>query len=66
MVEIYLKNILRDGNCLHLENHGLISDSQHSFVHGKSCLVKLIGFFKELSNRIKDDKAVGLVHVNSM
>ena len=40
-----LEKILRDRIYGHLENHGLIRDSQHGFVKGRSCLTSLIEFF---------------------
>ena len=40
-----LEGILRDRIYRHLETKGLIRDSQHGFVSGKSCLTNLIEFF---------------------
>ncbi|XP_059805904.1 uncharacterized protein LOC132380941 [Hypanus sabinus] len=37
-----LEKILRDRMYGHLENHGLIRDSQHGFMKGRSCLTSLI------------------------
>ena len=41
-----LEGILRDRIYMHLETQGLIKDSQHGFVSGKSCLINLSEFFE--------------------
>ena len=41
-----LEKILRDRICTHLELNSLISDRQHGFVRGRSCLTNLVEFFR--------------------
>ena len=40
-----LEKILRDRIYAHLEENGLVSDRQHGFIWGRSCLTNLIEFF---------------------
>jgi hypothetical protein len=40
-----LESIIRDGVVKHMEENGLIEDSQHGFVRGRSCGTNLVEFF---------------------
>eukprot|EP00061_Rhincodon_typus_P003592 g20467.t1 len=59
-----LERIQRDRIYKHLEKHGLIRDSQHGFVRGRSCLTKLIEFFKEVMKAIDEDRAVDVIYMD--
>ena len=48
----------------HLEQNRLISNRQHGFVKGRSCLTNLIEFFEELTRKIDQDKAVDVVYMD--
>eukprot|EP00061_Rhincodon_typus_P012114 g37632.t1 len=49
-----LERILRDRIYMYLKRQGLIKNSQHGFVHGKSGLTNLIEFFIEVTERIDE------------
>ena len=44
--------IIRDALVRHLEDNHLITDSQHGFRKGRSCLTNLLGFLDKVSGCI--------------
>jgi len=59
-----LEKILRDRIYSHLETNGLISDRQHGFVKGRSCLTNLIEFFEEVTKMLDEEKAVDVGYMD--
>ena len=59
-----LEGILRDRIYRHLETQGLIRDSQHGFMSGKSCLTNLIEFFEGVTKKIDECSAVDVVYMD--
>ncbi|PLS49478.1 hypothetical protein CYV29_15670, partial [Carnobacterium maltaromaticum] len=59
-----LEKILRDRIYSHLEENGLISDRQHGFVQGRSCLTNLIEFFEEVTKLIDEGRAVDVIYMD--
>ena len=59
-----LEGILRDRIDRHLEMQGLIRDSQHGFVSGKSCLTNLIEFFEGVTKKVDAGSAVDVVYLD--
>ena len=59
-----LEGILRDRIYRHLETQGLIRDSQHGFVSGKSCLTNLIEFFEGATKKVDEGSAVDVVNMD--
>ena len=59
-----LEGILRDRIYRHLETQGLIKDSQHGFVSGKSCLTNLIEFFEGVTKKVDEGSAVDVVYMD--
>uniref|UniRef100_A0A4W3IXB0 Reverse transcriptase domain-containing protein n=1 Tax=Callorhinchus milii TaxID=7868 RepID=A0A4W3IXB0_CALMI len=57
-----LETIIRDRINLHLEEYGLIRDSQHGFVKGRSCLTSLLEFFDEVTERLGKGSGVDVVY----
>ena len=55
-----LEKILKDKVYSHLEEKRLISDRQHGFVKGRSCLTNLIEVFEEVT-KIDQDRTVDVV-----
>jgi len=51
-----LEKILRNRISSHLELNGLVSDRQHGFVRGRSCLTNLIEFFEKMTKMIDEGK----------
>ena len=64
MVGKLLEKMLRDRIYAHLEENGLVSDRQHGFVWGRSCLTNLIEFFEEVTKKIDEAKAVDVVYMD--
>ena len=64
MVGELLERILRDRIYSHLEISGHISERQHGFVKGRSCLTNLIEFFEEVTKMIDEGRAVGVVYMD--
>ena len=56
MVGKLLERILRDRIYSHLEINGRISERQHGFVKGRSCLTNLIEFFEEVTKVIDEGR----------
>ena len=48
----------------HLEINGHISERQHGFVKGRSCLTHLIEFFEEVTKMIDEDRAVDIFYMD--
>ena len=63
MVEKLLERILRGRVYSHLEISGHISETQHGFVKGRSCLTNLIKFFEEVTKMIDEGRAVDVVYM---
>ena len=59
-----LEGILSDRIYRHLERQGLIRDSQHGFVSGKSCLTNLIEFFEGVTKKVDEGSAVDVVYMD--
>eukprot|EP00061_Rhincodon_typus_P007232 g28737.t1 len=59
-----LEGILRDRIYMYLERHGLIRDSQHGYVRGKSCLTNLIELFEEVTKKFDEGRAVDLNYMD--
>ena len=59
-----LERILRDRIYSHLEISGRISERQHGFVKGRSCLTNLIEFFEEVTKMIDEGRAVDVVDMD--
>ena len=59
MIVKLLEKILRDRIYTHLELNGLISNRQHGFVRGRSCLTNLIEFCEEVTKMIDEGKGRG-------
>eukprot|EP00061_Rhincodon_typus_P004431 g22557.t1 len=59
-----LEGILRDKIYLDLERQGQIRDSQHGFVHGKTCLINSIVFSEEVTKRIDEDRMEDMIYMD--
>ncbi|XP_062910784.1 uncharacterized protein LOC134349811 [Mobula hypostoma] len=59
-----LEGVLRDQIYKYLDSQGLIKDSQHGFVRGRSCLTNLVEFFEEVPKKVDEGKAVDVVYMD--
>ena len=59
-----MEKILRDNIYKHLDKQGLIRNSQHGFMPGRSCLTNLLEFFEEVTREIDEGKAVDVVYMD--
>eukprot|EP00061_Rhincodon_typus_P009918 g33776.t1 len=59
-----LEKILRDRIYSHMEISGHISEKQHGFVKGRSCLTNLVEFFEEVMSMIDEGRAVDVVYMD--
>ena len=64
MVGKLLERNLRDRIYSHLEINGRISERQHGFVKGRSCLTNLIEFFEEAMKMIDEGRAGDVVYMD--
>ena len=53
-----LEGVIRDRIYKYLDRQGLIRESQHGFVRGRSCLTNLLEFFEEVTRKVDEGKAV--------
>ena len=59
-----LESILKDDMMSHLSINGLIKDSQHGFLQGKSCTTNLIVFMDKLTKIIDSGKAADVFYLD--
>ncbi|XP_059843914.1 P-selectin glycoprotein ligand 1 isoform X2 [Hypanus sabinus] len=59
-----LEEVLRDRIYKYLDRQGLIRESQHGFVHDRSCLTNLLEFFEEVTRKVDEGKAVDVVYMD--
>ncbi|XP_059806496.1 protein shisa-4 isoform X1 [Hypanus sabinus] len=64
LVGKFLEGVLRDRIYKYLDRHGLIRESQHGFVRGRSCLTNLLEFFEEVTRKVDEGKAVDVVYMD--
>jgi len=59
-----LEGVIRDRIYKYLDRQGLIRESQHGFVRGRSCLTNLLEFFEEVTRKVDEGKAVDVVYLD--
>ena len=60
-----MESILRDYDINHLEQNGLIRDSQHGFRAGRSCLINLLCFMEIVTKQVDKGLPVDVVYLDS-
>jgi hypothetical protein len=58
------ESILRDGKVEHMKENGLVEDSQHGFVKGRSCATNLVEFFDLVSATLDGGGAAAAVFLD--
>ena len=64
MVCKLLERFLKDRIYEYLEKYSLLTDSQHGFVKGRSCLASLIEFFEEVIKEIDEGRTVDVFYMD--
>ena len=59
-----LEKIIREKMFHHLVTNKLISDSQHGFIKGKSCLTNLIEFFENIINWNDENNPIDCIYLD--
>ena len=59
-----LESIVKDNMVVHLEQHNLITDSQHGFRSGRSCLTNLLEFFNHMLAEFDRSRAIDVVYLD--
>ena len=59
-----LESIIAEDITQHLESNNLISDSQHGFRRGRSCLTNLLEFFHDMFSLYDKSRAVDILYLD--
>ena len=59
-----LEQIVKGRMVEHLNKNGLINNSQHGFMKGRSCLTNLLDFFEEVYENLDRNNSVDLVYLD--
>ena len=59
-----MESILKDNIINHLEQNGLIRDSQHGFRAGRSCLTNLLYFMEIATRQVDKGLPVDVVYLD--
>ena len=59
-----LESIIADDITEYLESNNLISNSQHGFRRGRSCLTNLLEFFHSMFSLYDESKAVDILYLD--
>ena len=58
------ETIVRDAVVKHLESHSLITESQHGFRRGHSCLSNLLDFLDKLTKSLNDGRTSDIIYLD--
>ncbi|CAM4651452.1 unnamed protein product [Lepidochelys kempii] len=59
-----MEQVLKESILKHLEERKVISNSQHGFTKGKSCLTTLIAFYDQITGSVDEGKAVDVLFLD--
>ena len=58
-----MESVIRDKMMNHLESHGLINESQHGFMNGRSCCMNLLKFLETVTGTLDKGGGGALTHL---
>jgi hypothetical protein len=59
-----LESLIRDKLVNHLEENGILRDTQHGFRNRRSCLTNLLDFLHDILNKYDENKAVDVIYLD--
>ena len=59
-----LESVIKEEITRHLEGNGLIEQTQHGFIKGKSCLTNLLEFYEDVSRAVDRGEPVDVVFLD--
>jgi len=59
-----MESMIRDKMMNHLESHGLINESQHGFMNGRSCCTNLLEFLETVTDTLDKGGAMDIIFLD--
>jgi len=59
-----MESIIRDEVVKYLQNEGLVSESQHGFMHGRSCLTNLLETFEAWMRLLEEGFGLDVIYLD--
>ena len=59
-----LEGLIRDGLTKHLEENGLLTNSQHGFLKGRSCMTNLLEAMEYMTKEVDEGRPVDMIYLD--
>jgi hypothetical protein len=59
-----LESMIRDEMMAHLRKYNLIKESQHGFIHKRSCLTNLLEFLEHVTNYVDQGYPIDVIYLD--